>query len=552
MAIRIHLAMASRWVLGIMKGSPSLQRRNILIFAAFATAVWLVAFGAACNQITPTIETETETGAADLTVWVPDGWMSPIRFDEDSLEIGVAWANQGSAMAEDYSIVLDVDGDILYRWDKPLLAPGSERVETIGLVDLSNPYLLVQGLHKLTLILDPEGTVPERNRKNNSFSVEREFQLRLQLPDLRLSIPIDSDWEGPVVIGGSDLIYGRVDDVSERGYFFAFGVSNHGGKKDQEWQHQYSVELNDYRISRRDFQPKLDYMPRPRDVQIHAVPIWKLILEGQSLMIGNQQFLITIDDTNAVIESEEQNNFLAGAVRLSPSRARTVQDHSDTQAVSVHAVYAVPSESLDEQWDINGTIEGIVADIQTWLKERTDGRGLIWDEDNGSLDITFIQLKLTETEIADLPNVWNPIAEELYRWGLNDPNKIYAVWYPSTPEGSGTLICGVETRHRSVAFAFSFFQRIDNGRNHCIDQPVTMVHELFHALGAVAPCATNYYSGPGALKTRHVDDDPNDLLYAGDRIGFPVELDNGRDDYFNHEIPGCTDTADSPYLEPAG
>jgi hypothetical protein len=29
-------------------------------------------------------------------------------------------------------------------------------------------------------------------------------------------------------------------------------------------------------------------------------------------------------------------------------------------------------------------------------------------------------------------------------------------------------------------------------------------------------------------------------------------LDEGHDDYFDHDIPGCVDTADSPYLEPRG
>ena len=34
-------------------------------------------------------------------------------------------------------------------------------------------------------------------------------------------------------------------------------------------------------------------------------------------------------------------------------------------------------------------------------------------------------------------------------------------------------------------------------------------------------------------------------------LGSPVLLDEGNDDYFMHEIPGCPDVADSPYLAPA-
>ena len=45
--------------------------------------------------------------------------------------------------------------------------------------------------------------------------------------------------------------------------------------------------------------------------------------------------------------------------------------------MTVHPVYAVPAAAFDEQWDINGTIESIVADLQTWLREKTDGRRII-------------------------------------------------------------------------------------------------------------------------------------------------------------------------------
>ena len=69
--------------------------------------------------------------------------------------------------------------------------------------------------------------------------------------------------------------------------------------------------------------------------------------------------------------------------------------------MTVHPVYAVPAGAFDEQWDINGTIESIVADLQTWLRERTDGRGIVWDEADGSLDITFIRLELTETTVTN-------------------------------------------------------------------------------------------------------------------------------------------------------
>ena len=53
-----------------------------------------------------------------------------------------------------------------------------------------------------------------------------------------------------------------------------------------------------------------------------------------------------------------------------------------------------------------------------------------------------------------------------------------------------------------------------------------------------APCATNYVSDDGSLRSAHVGDDLNDLMYSGDQFGVPIELDQGHDDYFDHEIRG--------------
>ncbi|MCI0847039.1 MAG: hypothetical protein J4N86_00810 [Chloroflexi bacterium] len=532
---------------------------GIRLFAALAATAWLLASAAGCQGISPEPEFPTPdphalipppqlvTGTADLSVWVPDGWTAPIVFDEASLEISVAWANRGSAMAENYSIVLTSDGNLVYRWDKPLLAPGSERVEVISLNDFPDLYLLVQGRHELELIIDPDAVVPELDRENNSFSLTREFNF--QLPDLRPGPPAAANWPGPVVIGDSGLVYGRFDGGADRGYYLAFGVAFHGDGKAQAWPQQHSIEMNDYQINQWEFYYDLDSALSLGDVQVHAVPIWKVAVGGQPLILGDQRFKLIIDESNAVFESDERNNTLAGVVRLTPSRARAFRDEPDAGGATVHPVYAVPAGALDEQWDINGAIESIVADLQTWLRERTGGRGIVWDEADGSLDITFIRLERSEANLAGFPNSWEPVAEELYRRGLNDPNKVYAVWLPSVREGSDTLICGVQTEYNSVSFSFSFFKRTDGNANICVEQPVTMLHELFHAFGAVAPCAANYVSEDESLRSAHVDDDPNDLMYSGDRFGIPIELDNGHDDYFEHDIPGCVDTADSPYLE---
>jgi hypothetical protein len=65
-----------------------------------------------------------------------------------------------------------------------------------------------------------------------------------------------------------------------------------------------------------------------------------------------------------------------------------------------------------------------------------------------------------------------------------------------------------------------------------------------HTLGFVAECAPNHH------RAGHVTGPTNDLMYAGDEPWdlFNVVLDDGNDDYYSHEIAGCDDFEESPFL----
>ena len=167
---------------------------------------------------------------------------------------------------------------------------------------------------------------------------------------------------------------------------------------------------------------ELDQHPAPGDVQVHAIPIWKVGLGGQPLLLGERRFDLKLDETNAVIESDERTNALSSVVWIAPSKQRSHRDELDTVGAVVHPVFAVPTGALDEQWDVNSTIESIGADMQTWLREQTGGRGVVWDEANGCLDIMFVQMEQSEADLVEFSNLWEPVAEELYRQRLNDPN----------------------------------------------------------------------------------------------------------------------------------
>ena len=71
-------------------------------------------------------------------------------------------------------------------------------------------------------------------------------------------------------------------------------------------------------------------------------------------------------------------------------------------------------------------------------------------------------------------------------------------------------------------------------------------HEALHSIGMVNECAEHFNpNAPG-----HVNDDKTDVMYTGSEPWSPAELDVGRDDYFEHDIPNCPDLADSVFLDP--
>ena len=140
--------------------------------------------------------------------------------------------------------------------------------------------------------------------------------------------------------------------------------------------------------------------------------------------------------------------------------------------------------------------------------------------------------------------------EGLMKAGLDDPKKSYAAWFPF-PGRAGDLnpICGSQLETDGVRFSFTFFERHDDPEpNRCLSQDTTMLHEVFHALGAVSPCGPNYLGQSSNLPKGHVDDDPNDLMYGCDELGVMIELDKDREDYFGHGVANCSDLADSPFL----
>ena len=502
----------------------------------------------------------------ELSPYVPSGWSAPIVFNRQSLSFEIAWTNQGDAMAEEYSIVLLLDGKQIAEWYKPVTAPGSVKTQSLELVSLPDPGSFTNGLHSLELIVDPGNLVAESDEGNNSFSVSQ--YIRFDLPDLVPHVPSSQSWDKPVVIGGADVVHGTDPPPPDGGYFIAYSIANAGDGTAKSWGALTQLSINGLNVStccmpgvsepsmREIFQRRsyIDQIGNPEPLPgaslISIVPIWKISLMEGSLTPGIQQVEWIIDESDSVLESNEENNAMSLTVILPASRERTTVDQPDQGGNLIHLVYALPADANDENWDVNGTIESLTASMQSWLRERAPVQGLRFDSDNGVLDITFLRLDYTLSQFAQAEVTSALLMDGMLAAGLNDPGKIYAVWFPYPGTAGGlSSVCGAQTFMDGVRFSFTYFERNDDPEpNLCVNQHTIMLHEIFHALNAVSPCAPNYLMQSPGLNKGHVIDDSNDLMYGGDELGVMIELDKDRDDYFGHGMADCPDVADSPFF----
>ncbi len=227
----------------------------------------------------------------------------------------------------------------------------------------------------------------------------------------------------------------------------------------------------------------------------------------------------------------------------------------DVDGFQLHAVYAVAADGEDRGYDVDGSIDRSVASFNEWLSRQTGGSKLRLDTCDGRLDVTFVRLASDDATIAASGAfVRDEVEAEVNAMGLNDPAKLYLVYY----DGTSTYACGGAPYPPDLIgnVAALYLRGFPDGPVPCdsngftsrVEAPTyrefAMLHETLHALGLVARCAPNHH------RDGHSSDASNDLMYAGDQPWQPSILDVGNDDYWNHGRADCLDLADSAFLDP--
>jgi hypothetical protein len=273
--------------------------------------------------------------------------------------------------------------------------------------------------------------------------------------------------------------------------------------------------------------------------------------------------VITVTDTEAgtvktytnpqgtAFQPIQDTSAFAGTPILVRSSVDRVDDRTGYQ---VKVLYVLPHDGTDRSLDTNGTLTTSFGAMQRWLSDQTSGTKFQVDTFQGSLDIGFARLNENDAVLASQGQLARDAIEaELPSKGYGDPQKIYAIFYDG---GNNAACANAPLPPGLVGHAAVFYLHgTIPGATPCGDNPFansetnpgyieySLTHEVFHTLGAVASCAPHFFSG-------HVNDDPRDLMYAGNLPWNPSILDVGRNDYWGHGT-SCLDISKSIFLNPA-
>jgi len=216
----------------------------------------------------------------------------------------------------------------------------------------------------------------------------------------------------------------------------------------------------------------------------------------------------------------------------------------DAGVVPIQAVYLVPQGKSPVVFRAEAVAAGVV-EAQRWFRSQTEGRHPLFARDRNSVSVKTIELDRPLSRFAGTTDLADHVREAL-RLPARTPLLIVmeASFYP---DGASDFLCA---RHSGSVIVFPLANcsfSPEPGDRWPNRFSSVIAHELVHLLGAAwrqRKCAPNY------LPIGHVDDDANDVIYAGPggRNWVNPVLDSGNDDYYLHGRTDCYDIDRNPLL----
>tara|TARA_B100000131_G_scaffold210864_1_gene202717 strand:- start:214 stop:975 length:762 start_codon:yes stop_codon:yes gene_type:complete len=245
----------------------------------------------------------------------------------------------------------------------------------------------------------------------------------------------------------------------------------------------------------------------------------------------------------------------------------------------IHAVYLLPCEREDRKFDVNLNIEFSLLAINKWFTDKSKNQKLIFDINNHKkIDVTFLRVNKTmdwfDDKINNEKNLKLDISEKIKSiifsnkdYFQNFHDKKFIIFFEGWERRKyiNFDICGKADFEGKIAiyYTFSRFKKyigndviLKNNKKMftCTkndhlneendlkfgDAEATILHEILHTLGAPSKCGKNVDN-----QKSHVSDSNKDIMHKQSGNEY---LDYKNDDYYNHNIEGCSDLKNSDYL----
>ncbi len=203
------------------------------------------------------------------------------------------------------------------------------------------------------------------------------------------------------------------------------------------------------------------------------------------------------------------------------------------------AVYVVPSDAAP----VTGRADAIaheVGIVQAWYDGQTGGVHPVFARVGASVSVPTVVIPLGTSALGDATAAEPKLIEAVQAAVPGAAGrKLYIVFEGAIAQAA----CGWTSSIVLIAMKNCNIYPASTSR-FPFSMTYLTAHELTHALGAVPSCAPHFKLGG------HVSDDPRDVLYDGPlpRDFANLTLDPGRDDYFDHNRPGCADISDNGLL----
>lgn len=231
------------------------------------------------------------------------------------------------------------------------------------------------------------------------------------------------------------------------------------------------------------------------------------------------------------------------------AQARSTADRADStrNPNQLHLLYVVAMDRQDHQLDRRGILGDSAERALRWLEAQT-GRTVRLDRYRGAPDVSFVRLDATDREIRRHEDPVGFVEWQLVERGLLRPGKLYAAYFeghfddcaaaaqPPALLGQVALLAIGDPRCGPPL-------EVSTGVDHW---ELTLIHEVFHLLGAVAP------SSPHADSSGHLlDNTMKDLMTSGSWDPPDLLVDRSQDDYWGHGSSDFVDISLSVFLEPS-